>query len=387
MISVFTPTNNTKYLGELYESLVAQTFTDWEWIVYLNGDADEMPVKALDDSRVKTFRWTGETGNIGLLKRMACVECDGSILVEVDHDDYLMPTALQKIYDAFYDHPDVSLVYSDCKLIDSEGSTITCSFDPVYGWQFREDGSTAISFEPHPHNICHIWYAPNHLRAIRTEAYKAVGGYAPLPILDDQDLMSRLYKEGRFLHIFECLYAQRIHDGNTQKMPEVNARIQSGTIEMYHRDIESLMTVWAQRRNVRAMRLPSGTSLDVMTENSFGLLVIEDLLQRMDPLETMEKLYDVLCDGGMAMITVPSTDGRGAFQDPKHVSFWNENSFWYYTDRKYADMIGFDGRFQVSNLTTYFPSEWHKAHDISYVRANLIAIKSDTHRYGGILNI
>jgi glycosyltransferase involved in cell wall biosynthesis len=387
MISVFTPTHDTKYLGELYRSLVDQTLTDWEWIVFLNGDADEMPVKALHDSRVKTIRWTGETGNIGLLKRMACVECDGSILVEVDHDDYLMPTALQKIYEAFYDHPDVSLVYSDCKLIDSEGNTIPCNFDPVYGWQIREDGSTAVSFEPHPHNICHIWYAPNHLRAIRTEAYKAVGGYAPLPILDDQDLMSRLYKEGRFLHIPECLYAQRIHDGNTQKMPEVNAQIQSGTIEMYHRDIKSLMTVWAQRRNVDAKKLRLIQVLDIAEENRFGLLVVDDLLQHSDPVPTMEKLYHALCDGGMAMITVPSTDGRGAFQDPRHVSFWNENSFWYYTDRKYADMIGFDGRFQVSNLTTYFPSEWHEAHNISYVRANLIAIKSDTHRYGGILNI
>jgi glycosyltransferase involved in cell wall biosynthesis len=387
MISVFTPTNNTKYLGELYQSLVAQTFTDWEWIVFLNGDADEMPVKALDDSRVKTFRWTGETGNIGLLKRMACVECDGSILVEVDHDDYLMPTALQKIYEAFFDHPDVSFVYSDCKLIDSEGNTIPCNFDPVYGWQIREDGSTAVSFEPHPHNICHIWYAPNHLRAIRTESYKAVGGYAPLPILDDQDLMSRLYEVGRFLHVPECLYAQRIHDGNTQKMPEVNAQIQSGTIEMYHRKIKALMTVWAQRRNVDAKKLRWIQVLDIAEENRFGLLVVDDLLQHSDPIPVMEKLYHALCDGGMAMITVPSTDGRGAFQDPKHVSFWNENSFWYYTDRKYADMIGFEGRFQVSNLTTFFPSEWHEAHNISYVRANLIAIKSDTHRYGGVLNI
>ena len=30
----------------------------------------------------------------------------------------------------------------------------------------------------------------------------------------------------------------------------------------------------------------------------------------------------------------PSTDGRGAFQDPTHVSFYNENSFWYFTDRR-----------------------------------------------------
>ncbi|NHW87310.1 glycosyl transferase family 2, partial [Escherichia coli] len=43
-------------------------------------------------------------------------------------------------------------------------------------------------------------------------------------------------------------------------------------------------------------------------------------------------------------------------------------------------------RFQVSRLVTYFPSEWHRTHNIPYVAANLIAIKNDV-RNGGRLAI
>ena len=36
---------------------------------------------------------------------------------------------------------------------------------------------------------------------------------------------------------------------------------------------------------------------------------------------------------------------------------------------------------------TYFPSEWHQQQNISYVQANLIALKEDSERFGGILSI
>jgi hypothetical protein len=43
-------------------------------------------------------------------------------------------------------------------------------------------------------------------------------------------------------------------------------------------------------------------------------------------------------------------------------------------------------RFQSSRLVTYFPSEWHEQHHISYVCANLVAIKEGP-RQGGFLLI
>jgi hypothetical protein len=39
----------------------------------------------------------------------------------------------------------------------------------------------------------------------------------------------------------------------------------------------------------------------------------------------------------------------------------------------------------MSRLVTYFPTEWHAQNDISYVVANLIAMKEGTARCGGPL--
>jgi SAM-dependent methyltransferase len=49
-----------------------------------------------------------------------------------------------------------------------------------------------------------------------------------------------------------------------------------------------------------------------------------------DPKRTMNEAWRVLEQGGRFDIEVPTTDGRGAWQDPGHVSFWNRNSFFYY---------------------------------------------------------
>ena len=57
-----------------------------------------------------------------------------------------------------------------------------------------------------------------------------------------------------------------------------------------------------------------------------------------DPIHFMNEAHRVLKPGGILEIWVPSTDGRGAFQDPTHVSFWNKNSFFYYTPGGIRDL-------------------------------------------------
>ncbi len=56
-----------------------------------------------------------------------------------------------------------------------------------------------------------------------------------------------------------------------------------------------------------------------------------DLIEHLrSPIHTMNEAWRVLKAGGRFDIQVPTTDGRGAWQDPGHVSFWNRNSFFYY---------------------------------------------------------
>jgi hypothetical protein len=65
---------------------------------------------------------------------------------------------------------------------------------------------------------------------------------------------------------------------------------------------------------------------------------------------------------------------RGAFQDPTHVSFWNSNSFWYYTRADQNRFIDCPVRFHANRLKHSFPSEWHREHQIVYRKADLLKV-------------
>ncbi|OXE36900.1 MAG: hypothetical protein CGW95_04765 [Phenylobacterium zucineum] len=100
-ISVITPVHAkaAPYIQETYASLVSQTFGDWEWVIMLNGGGT-VPGHISADSRVKVFNIDDddETHNkIGRLKGTACSVATGEILVELDADDILVPTALDEV--------------------------------------------------------------------------------------------------------------------------------------------------------------------------------------------------------------------------------------------------------------------------------------------------
>ncbi|SFS55270.1 Methyltransferase domain-containing protein [Saccharopolyspora flava] len=409
--TVFTASHVPTYLDECHRTVLAQTHTDWEWVVLLNGTAEWSPPEP--DPRIRVLRGTA-TGHVGAIKREACALATGEVLVELDHDDLLAPTCLAEVVAAFEADPAAVLVYSDFAEINADGSARQERFNPAMGWEYEPvdvDGKPldrCLALEPSPHNVSYIWYAPNHVRAFRRDAYERVGGYdASLEVLDDQDLMMRLYEIGEFRRIPKCLYLQRMHQGNTQRDQRINRLIQDDTVARYHRGVRRLAIAWAKRSGLAALDLhtrswtgravePGADELEIdparpvlpHADDSVGVIVATDLLQRIsDRGAFFAECYRVLAHGGLVLTTTPSTDGRGAFQDPTHVSFWNANSFWYLTQAERRDHAfpGNPMRFQVSGIRTYYPTDFDAAHDISYVDANLLAVKSGPRQGGPLL--
>jgi O-antigen biosynthesis protein len=409
-VSVFTPSHDTRHLDEAYRSLREQSFTDWEWIVLLNGKAPPWAPHEKDD-RVKVSRARAKLGaRVGALKRATCELASGEILVELDHDDELSRGCLAQVVDAFED--DVVLAYSDFAQINEDGTANHERFEPTFGWEYSKGTMEGATYDrchalaPTPHNIGYIWYAPNHVRAYRRSVYDAVGGYnADLEFLDDQELMSKLYVKGEFAQIKRCLYLQRIHPQNTQREKRINAAIQEQTVVYYRQFIEDLALAWASRHGLRALRLrspiwigdePSPEFEDVIVDpdeptipaddGSVGVLKAYDVLQRMPKKAAFfNECYRVLPHAGLLLTQTPSTDGRGAFQDPSCTAFYNENSFMYLTQAALHEMIpDLTSRWQVSHLRTFFASADHVEMQLPYVQANLIAVK-DGPRQGGPL--
>ncbi|MGB8699020.1 MAG: methyltransferase domain-containing protein, partial [Thermosynechococcaceae cyanobacterium] len=96
-----------------------------------------------------------------------------------------------------------------------------------------------------------------------------------------------------------------------------------------------------------------------------------------DRLQTMNEIWRICKDGAIVDLFVPSTDGRGAFQDPTHVSFWNINSFQYFSVEyphylHLCNSYGFRGKFSLVSLRQYESPD-----KVIHVHALLKAIKTD----------
>jgi predicted O-linked N-acetylglucosamine transferase (SPINDLY family) len=111
-------------------------------------------------------------------------------------------------------------------------------------------------------------------------------------------------------------------------------------------------------------------------DNSVDELRAYDTIEHLvDRIHTMNEIWRICKPGAKVDILVPSTDGRGAFQDPTHVSFWNINSFLYYCIDfpNYIDLCrkyGFKGAFKAVRL-----EHEESSHNVIHVKAELVVIK------------
>ena len=226
LFSVFTSTFNTqpKMLKRLYESLLNQTYKNWNWWVIddsTNNYTSEY-LEKLHDPRITVIKNITNHGNIGFNKHMIAMLCDGDYLVEVDHDDELTHNCLSSLYECF-EKSNADFVYSDClEIID--GATIYYGDDFSYGQGYYRDCEVnGVIYENVPitcrsinvKSVRGIHALPNHIRCWKKDFYHKIGGHnTELSVLDDMDLLIRTFLYGRMAKVDKVLYIQ--HQGNTQ---------------------------------------------------------------------------------------------------------------------------------------------------------------------------
>jgi SAM-dependent methyltransferase len=88
-------------------------------------------------------------------------------------------------------------------------------------------------------------------------------------------------------------------------------------------------------------------------DNSVDLVRADDFLEHIPigkVIPLMNEIWRVLKPDGIFESSTPSTDGRGAFQDPTHVSFWNRNSWEYYSKKPVRELYGIVADFDIENI-------------------------------------
>lgn len=228
LFSIFTPCYNTKgKLYRTYESIVNQTYDNWEWIIINDSDDENKTQKIIDDisnkdPRVKSYRFTKNSrGNIGFVKYTACFMSSGEFLVELDHDDEIIPTCLETIWEASKKYPECGFFYSDCceALEDLRTHKYPDGWAWGYGSYYNEvfrgvNLNVANTPNINPKTIRAITSSPNHVRCWTRDTYFTIGGHnKDLPVADDYELMVRTFLNTHMCKINKFLYVQYFYDG------------------------------------------------------------------------------------------------------------------------------------------------------------------------------
>lgn len=233
LVTVFTPAYKTgDKIRRPYESLRAQTYSNWEWVIMDDSDDDGKTYQMLcdlakTDHRIRVYRADRNYGVIGKVKRDCCMLGNGEYLVELDHDDELTAIALDKVVAAFLKYPECGFVYTDFAECFENGEPVV--YGPGWGFgygSYRDEVHNGMPYKVvnapsvNPKTIRHIVAAPNHIRAWKKSVYLEIGGHAnEIHVADDYELMVRTFLHTRMCRIPIMLYVQyRNQEGNTHRV-------------------------------------------------------------------------------------------------------------------------------------------------------------------------
>ncbi|MHC0038688.1 glycosyltransferase [Pseudoneobacillus sp. C159] len=250
LVSIFTASYKSKEkINRPYQSLLKQTYTNWEWVIVDDSDdADETYnnyLLSLTDPRVRRYRQDSRNGYIGAVKRYAAGLCKGEILVEVDHDDELTTDCLEKIVNAFQQHPECGFAFGDCTEV-YEGSHEshwygwdcgfgTCLYYRVWVHEMNRWQNVYKNTTTNSTTISHLVGLPNHPRAWTRDCYHLIGGHrTELLVADDYDLLVRTFLCTKYVAVPDLLYIQyRNENGNNSTFLR-NNQIQTLVAQIYN---------------------------------------------------------------------------------------------------------------------------------------------------------
>ncbi len=198
LISIAMPVrNNARTLALAIQSIINQTYPNWELLLIDDGSSDETMriAQSFVDSRIRIW---SDGAWLGLAARLneAIDRSTGTYFARMDGDDIAYPQRLERQFAYLQAHPDVDLVGAwvlvfgangivQGKRINGEHHEAICA-RPDYGFQL-----------PHP-----TWLG----RTAFFEKYR----YQPTATLcEDADLLLRAYRDSRFATVPEILLGYR----------------------------------------------------------------------------------------------------------------------------------------------------------------------------------
>lgn len=201
-VSVLMTCYNTRpYLPEAIDSVLQQTFTDFEFIIVNDGSTDDSAayLDQLDDPRITVIHQ--ENQGLGMPINKHLKFCKGEFIARVDSDDYCYPQRLEK---------QVALMESSSELMAIG----------TYMKFYNDKGETKPSTFPEEHEdivggMLKGWHTMAHATMmIRRSLLDKIDGYAWAGVGEDWGLQLDAAKHGKLGMVTDVLYKMRLHNSS-----------------------------------------------------------------------------------------------------------------------------------------------------------------------------
>lgn len=199
---VVTVYNRQSFLAATIESILAQTYGDFELVIWDDGSTDRSVSIAQQyaekDDRIQVV--LGQNQGVTAALKAAIALTHGPYLGWVDSDDLLAPTALSETIAVLISAPTVGMVYTHYHAMDGAGVDL---------------GLGVRCQVPYSAEQLLVNFMTFHFRLLRRSVYDAVGGLdVGYERAEDYDLCLRLSEVTEIRCVPKPLYFYRQHSGN-----------------------------------------------------------------------------------------------------------------------------------------------------------------------------
>jgi len=191
--------NGERFLRQAVDSILAQTFTDFEFVVVDDGSTDGTAeiLKGYTDPRLRMIRQEN-IGLIGSLNRAVDI-ASGDYIARMDADDISSPRRLDRQLEWLESKPGIAVLGTQAAEIDEAGDTLRRHYYPVGSDAIAKAllrGATAL---------CHGTVM------FRRACFEKVGGYRrPFEHAEDYDLWLRMIESYEVENLTGVLYLKRL---------------------------------------------------------------------------------------------------------------------------------------------------------------------------------
>jgi glycosyltransferase involved in cell wall biosynthesis len=193
--------NEEQYVGEAIDSILCQTFQDFEFVIVDDGSVDRTPavLKGFDDPRLKVHHQANQGQSAALNQGIRL--STGGYIARMDGDDISLPGRLEKEVSLLESHPEIGLVGTWCIKVDTKTGHERVQSLP-------EDDSAIRRFMIVDNPFIHSSVM------IRKDVLDRVGLYKEGLIWQDYELWVRIAGHHRMANIPEPLVIRRKHPEN-----------------------------------------------------------------------------------------------------------------------------------------------------------------------------